>query len=156
MSEIREDIVTAYVTRLGTIATGSGYRYTVDTVERGYRDPSDVGSSERPYIGVYAGSRESYKDTSGGLVEVEMQIILSCYLTASAATQAAVIAALSGFTSDVRKALYTSPQNLSVPGLIFVRVVSRMGTEGLVEAAKTKNAAMQIETIAKFQESSTA
>ena len=104
------------MTRLGTIATSGGYRYTVDTVERGYRDPAEVPQTDRPYIGIVPG-REDYVDTSGGQVEVTWQIVLACYLRATATTQAAIVAALSGFTSDVRKALYTSPQNLGVAGV---------------------------------------
>ena len=153
MTDIREDIVSAYMTRLQTITTGNGYRTTIDTVERGYRDPSEVGASERPYIGVVPG-RESYQDEPGRVVTM-WSIALACYLTASAATPAAVIASLSNLAADIRKALYASPENLSVDQMIFARVVSREGNEGLVEAAKTKNATMVIGTVAKFWEDAT-
>ena len=78
MTDIREDIVTAYATRLGAIATGSGYRTTIDTVERGYRDPSLVGAAERPYIGIVV-MDESCQDEPGRVVTL-MRIALACYV----------------------------------------------------------------------------
>ena len=66
------------------------------------------------------------------------------------------MAALSNFAADVRKALYTSPANLSVDGVIFARVVRRQGSEGLLESARTRDGTMVLETIVKFWEEATA
>jgi hypothetical protein len=126
----------------------------MDTVERGYRDPSQVGAAERPYIGILP-LREDYQDEPGR-VAVRMGIGLFCYTTPSGATQLAVIASLSNLAADVRKAVYASPQNLSVDELIRIRMVSREGTEGLVESASRKDASMRITVEAKFLEEHTA
>lgn len=154
MTDVREDIVTEMVTRLTAITAANGYRTTIDTVERGYRDPSQVGTSERPWIGVVP-LREDYTDEPGR-VAVMMRVGIFCYMTPSAATQAAVTAALSDLAADVRKALYASPQNLSVDEVIYTRVLSRQGTEGLAESAARKDATMMIEAVTKFLEEYTA
>lgn len=151
MPEVRESIIDEYATRLAAISTGSGDNFTVQTVERSLRDPSEVGSSERPYVAIVPG-RETWQDTSGGLVTVLWQVLLPCYLTPSAATSSSVVAALSDFTKDVRKALYTAPANLGVSGVIRTRLVGRQGVEGMAEAADRKDATMVIETEVKFQE----
>ena len=153
MTDIREDIYAAIETRLETITTGNGYRTTIDTVEKGYRDPSEVKSSERPYIGITF-LREDYQDEPSRVVTL-MRLALACYVTPSAATQDAVGAGLSNLAADVRKALYASPQNLSVDQVIYVRVVSRQGTEGLKESAKTRTAEMLLEIVVKFWEDHT-
>lgn len=153
MTDIREDIYAALETRLETITVAAGYRTTIDTVEKGYRDPSEVKSAERPYIGITF-LREDYQDEPSRVITM-MRLALACYVTPTAATQTAVGAAMSNLTADIRKALYASPQNLSVDQVIFVRVVSRQGTEGLTEAARTRTGEMLLEIVVKFWEDHT-
>lgn len=150
MAEIRELIVDALVARMTAVTVANGYLTTVTKVERGYRDPTMVKAAERPWVGIIP-MREDYTDKPGR-IETLAKIALTCYITPDTATLDGVTQALSDFTKDIRKAVYQSPANLDVPDVHYIRMLNRQGTEGLFEAARTRDGTMLIELLVKFSE----
>jgi len=71
---------------------------------------------------------ETFDDFSGH-VKSTWAIDLVCHMTPSAATAAAVMQACVDMMTDIRRALMSGPNNLSVDGVHYVRIARRGGTE---------------------------
>lgn len=128
----RKDILDALTSKLTGITTGAGYRRTVTTVDYAGKDWGEIPESLRDWIGIIPQS-EAFQDFPGH-VQSTWSIDLVCHLTPSAATATAVMEAIVNSMTDIRRALMTSPSNLGVDGVHFVRIASRRGTESDPEA----------------------
>lgn len=128
----RKDILDALTSRLAGITTGNGYRRSVVTVAYEAKDWAEVPASLRDWVGIVPQS-EAYQDFPGH-VQSTWSIDLISHLTPSAATADAIMEAIVDHATDLRRALMTSPSNLAVDGVHYVRLASRRGTEADPEA----------------------
>jgi hypothetical protein len=131
---LRQDILTNLQTVLEGIDGTGNYNNTVTTVELAGRDWTDPENRPdlRPAIGIMP-LEERWSDYPGH-AEVAWDVLLRAVLTPSARTVAANAAACAGITSDIRQALYGSP-NLGLNGVILAAMTKRVGSEGDPQAA---------------------
>lgn len=147
---IREAFLTALKAKLESIDGTGDNRTTVNKVEfaaRGWEDvPADSEADGRTWIGIVP-QRETGADFPGR-VEITWPIDLLMHSTNTARTEAEDITDLSDLANDIRRVLYADA-TLSVSGVIMVRIVSRLGTEGVPEAVDEgiASAIMQIEAL---------
>lgn len=109
---------------LGNIKTSTGYRTTVDTVERRIREWDSVGKQEFPYIGCGC-RRTDYQHQPGGFVRARMLVDIVVHV--AAATAEAASDELSELEDDLWVALTAANLNSGSGGTdhaTMVRVLS--------------------------------
>lgn len=128
----RDLILDNIVTVLGTITVAAGYKTTVTTVARGFRDWAEMGASELPAIQVWPG-RCRYKE--GYLPFSQIRAVLEVRILAhvTAATLTAKQDALAAIEDDIIAALSLDTKrggSAAEPNAISTTVVESGTDEG--------------------------
>lgn len=93
-------------TTLEGITVANGYKSTVVTVEQKIKNPQDVGTSLRPWIG-FRPTKEMFEAEGPHFIRVKMGLYIGAHVNAT--TEALVDVAITNFQDDIIAAMYSDP-----------------------------------------------
>jgi len=153
---IRENILDALETMLGTLSVSNGYRTEVATVEVQAKDWAELArslsnSTDGAWLGIVP-QEETYVDRPG-IVESTWNIAIIAHIKLATKTAAAATKASSDLATDIRKLLYdTNGGTLGVSGVHFVRVTRRQSSTASPEAIQERWSTTRIDLSVRFEE----
>ena len=120
MAGERESIVSALVTKLGTITTGNGYQQNIGSILDYPTTFSDIDYSDFPVVSIVVGG-ETNVENIGNSVNNQLEILLRCYIDGS--DEDDIRESANKAVEDIKKLIYNNP-TLGVTNVLLCRVAN--------------------------------